>query len=693
VPRLGRNFRRGTRRQNWGRPTVPPPPPPEDITDFAAGSPGVTSVPLTWTASPTDDATTKIYQSSTPTPSFPADYTLVATKSAGVESHTATGLTADTTYYWVAVPNTVEGGDGDPTDAVSATTLEEGSQTLINFPDDFTYLGARTIGSSGSGQSYDTHGGLALRYEASDATQPKHLLGTGWGTSNYGVWEIRVPTTWSNPADFNPASYSACTFVKDYYRTPYEGTTGTDGATPEAGSTTFTSASANFQSWMEGMTFVVASGTNVVPIVTGIASVTNSTTVVLSASPSPAGAASGALFAAYAVGASDLDGSFALGVDPDDPDRLVFAYNPGYEGAGTVGVAELNYAAGTATLQAFGRFGNPHKATGTSIHFAPADLAATLGAREFAGDGGYYSRVNEEGGASLGNSLYGLTDLDTLGLGYDQTAASTAMVSFIPFNDDGPGAGRGRMDRPEADEGNVDPAWDDSPGVNTKWSWNDRCQCSALIWTPTKRGWIVFGSYGRGRTIYLASGVVSAYYGHYVAVTDPLRFAPVSGLNPYDIQPDSVAAFEFPTIDYADPLYNPASFETAVTSIVSNPAKRVNEADGCVVTAPGHPFLSGQTVWVRNAEDGTYIGFWRWETIDASSGYIWNSSNSSFWPGTTSDNPECTVAYVDTLSTLEKPRGAVFDPDTNILYITVVKTWGATGTDSKLMLQAWQLNG
>jgi hypothetical protein len=156
VPRLGRNFRAGTRRLNWGRPTVvvPPTDPPGDITDLAAGSPTSTTIPLTWTASPTPGATTKIYQSSTPTPSFPADYTLVATKSAGVESHTASSLTPETEYSFVAVPNTAAGGDGNPAGPVSATTTAGGAQELVT-KSDLTYLGSfvpprgRTIVSEG----------------------------------------------------------------------------------------------------------------------------------------------------------------------------------------------------------------------------------------------------------------------------------------------------------------------------------------------------------------------------------------------------------------------------------------------------------------------------------------------------------------------------------------------------------------
>jgi hypothetical protein len=143
VPRLGRNFRAGTRRLNWGRPTVvvPPTDPPEDITDLAAGSPTSTTIPLTWTASPTAGAVTKIYQSSDPTPTFPGDYTLVATKAAGVEAHTPSGLSNSTTYYFRAVPNTTAGGDGNPTDAVSATTTAGGAQELVAKAD-LTYLGS-----------------------------------------------------------------------------------------------------------------------------------------------------------------------------------------------------------------------------------------------------------------------------------------------------------------------------------------------------------------------------------------------------------------------------------------------------------------------------------------------------------------------------------------------------------------------
>ena len=688
MPRLGRNFRRGTRRLNWGRPTVPPPPPPEDITDFAAGSPGITSVPLTWTASPTAGATTKIYQSSTPTPTFPDDYTLVATKSAGVESHSATGLTADTTYYFVAVPNTVEGGDGNPTDAVSATTLEEGSQTLAVFPDDFTFLGARVVGSN----EYNGQG-LTYRYEASDATQPKHLLSLAFGGSPFGMYEFRIPTTWDSvPGDYNPNSYAsaALSVVKNYTRTPYAATQGTDGATPGAGSTTFTSATANFTPEMEGMscTIVPQGGSvNISATLTVVVSYVSPTEITVQHSPSPSGAGSGALFVVDAAGAQDLDGAFTFGVAPDNETTL-WIHNTGYTGVGYAGWSTLDYASGTGTFNTGPiTFDYGWKSTGAMVQWLPAELAAILGVDVVAGVGGYYS-ILSTGSVSMGPALYGL--VDPLSTAPGGVVTTVPLMSFVTGSSGTPGAGKDRGNRPEPDIGNVDSAWDDSPGVNNKWNWNDRVRAGAIVWTPTKRAFLSFGEFGRLQTGYIESTIRTAYWGNYAASTDPLRFAPVSEDDPWEIQPDVIQLYQCPVLNPDELTYNPSASGLAVTSITSDSGKTISSVDGAVVTAPGHGSAGGIFIFL-GSDVGQYNQMFRFTPIDADTGYINNTSVTAPWVGTTANNAGMTMTPVAD-GTVERVRGAWFDNDTGILYQIVNKGWGVTGTESKLLLLGWQLN-
>jgi len=691
MPRPGR-FRMGTRRLNWGRPTVPPPPPPEDITDFAAGSPGITSVPLTWTASPTAGATTKIYQSSTPTPSFPADYTLVATKSAGVESHTATGLTADTTYYWVAVPNTVEGGDGDPTGPVSATTLEEGSQTLAVFPDDFTFLGARVVGSN----EYDGQA-LTIRTESSDATQPKHLLALAHAGSPYGIYEFRVPTTWDSvPGTYNPNSYASAALpvIKNYTRTPYAATQGTDGATPGAGSFFLDSATADFQSWMVGMscTIVPQGGSvNISPTLTNVAEWISSTRIRVNHSPSPSGAGSGALFVVDAAGAQDLDGAFTIGVDPSDNETIVWIHNTGYTGEGYAGWSTLDYASETGTFAGGPvSFDYGWKSTGSMVMWLPAELAAILGVDVVAGVGGYWSILGT-GGTSMGPALYGLADLLSTAPG--GVVTTVPLQSFTTGAVLTPGAGKGRGDRPEPDIGNVDPAWNDSPGVNTKWNWNDRSRAGVVIWTATKRAFISFGEFGRVQTGYVQGQIYTAYWGNYAASTDPLRFAPVSEDDPWTIQPDEIQLYECPVLNPDELTYNPSASGLAVTSITSDSGKTIQDVDGCVAVVPGHGVAGGGAIFiVEGADIPQYTQMFLFTPIDADSGYLNNTSVTAPWVGGTSSNPGITMSPVAGVQP-ERVRGAVFDPDTGILYQIVDKRWGATGTESKLLLLGWQLNG
>jgi hypothetical protein len=93
-------------------------PPPEPPTSFAAGTPTTTTIPLTWIASATDGASTKIYRSL----SSGSGFSLLTTKGAGTESHIDTGLTPGTTYYYHAVANTVDGGDSSITTETSGTT-------------------------------------------------------------------------------------------------------------------------------------------------------------------------------------------------------------------------------------------------------------------------------------------------------------------------------------------------------------------------------------------------------------------------------------------------------------------------------------------------------------------------------------------------------------------------------------------
>jgi hypothetical protein len=94
---------------------IQPPAPP---TSFLSGSPTSTTIDLTWTASATAGASTKIYRSI----SSGSGFVLIATKGVGEQSHTDTGLTPGTTYFYYAIANTIDGGDSAPTSETSTAT-------------------------------------------------------------------------------------------------------------------------------------------------------------------------------------------------------------------------------------------------------------------------------------------------------------------------------------------------------------------------------------------------------------------------------------------------------------------------------------------------------------------------------------------------------------------------------------------
>lgn len=90
-----------------------------------------------------------------------------------------------------------------------------GGPTGLLTPSDFTYLGAyRVPRSPGAGESFYGNG-LALRREASDATNPVHLLSAGYNaTPNHVVYEWRDATPETHSTTLS--AYPEATVVKAY---------------------------------------------------------------------------------------------------------------------------------------------------------------------------------------------------------------------------------------------------------------------------------------------------------------------------------------------------------------------------------------------------------------------------------------------------------------------------------------------
>jgi hypothetical protein len=289
----------------------------------------------------------------------------------------------------------------------------------------------------------------------------------------------------------------------------------------------------------------------------------------------------------------------------------------------------------------------------------------------------------------MGPAQYGLVDFFSTAFG--GTVTTVPLQSFTTGSVEFPGAGRGRANRPEPDNGNVNPAWDDSPGVNNKWNWNDRCDASVVIWTPTKRAVITFGVVGRVQTGYVQGTINTAYWGSYASSTDPLRYAPVSEDDPWEIQPDVTQIYPIPVLNPDEQTYNPSASGIAITQITSDSGKTIEDVDGAVVTAPGHGYAGGICIFL-GSDVAQYNQMFLFTAIDADSGYINNTSVTAPWVGTTANNAGMTMTPVSTGS-VERVRGAWFDHDDGILYQLVDKRWGETGLQSKLLLLGWQLNG
>ena len=650
------------------------PPPPGDITDFAAGSPGITAVPLTWTASPTAGAVTKIYQA-TVGGSFPTNFTLVATKSAGVESHTATGLAAETTYYWVAVPNTVEGGDGDPTAEVSATTLAEGSQTVVNFENDFTFEGMVQLPTGAAGGETKYGRGLTYRYEPSDTTQPHHLLSTAYGTpTRFGVYEFRVPTSWG-AANFNPASLPSATVVKSYGRTPYYYYSTVSDVACASGSTTLTSASGQFAPWMAGQRFYMQSGTNFATSLRQVAAYVSPNEIRLNTTPTTGGAGSSGGFIVDLMAGDFLDGSLSIGWDEDN-DVLLWSVSGGYDNFGRFAAAQLNYAAGTASCS-HGPFtcGTGHKAISGDWNFLPADLAELFGGRRHLMHGSGYLSILGTADCSMGPSAIATNDPTAAARG--TVLGSTAHLGYHPYVG-APQAGRGLCNRAEADTGHVDSGWNDAPGVNTKWNYNDRIGGTAVIWDGLKRGLLAFSTIGRQKTGYIGSGIYSVRWGHSVCEYDPLDL--VGSTPRYEHQPNTYLV-EFPTTNYATAKYNVPDAGVDVTSVASDGSKSISNTTGCVVTAPGHGVgVNGAWVFLEGCATGQHNrGLW-FTPIDANSGYVYNTSVGALWVGATDTNAGMKMYFARNY--YDKVLGAKYVPALGRLFVLML-VYGTSGVSGE----------
>jgi hypothetical protein len=500
---------------------------------------------------------------------------------------------------------------------------------------DFTYLGAYRVPADGGIASQQAwYGkGLALRREASDGTNPVHLISTvkgDGGNVNNGVfeWRDREPST-----EFGTVvtSYPQAAVVKTY-------------------NDVFSSKK------------VQHLGTEV--------------------------------DAEFGLG---TDGRFGLYWDETDSRLYwLYGDTYNSHGADwCIGYSTLNYAANTGTGFGPWRFydgasGQGFKSMCSGMVPVPAAYAASYlsGKRLAVGLGGYGSLV-ASGDTSLGPSL---TAVEPPAGGATQhtdwPGAQTPLVGYWPYNDT-PGAGRGRWSRFE-DMTSFSYPTDNWPVG--KYQWADNVGGAVWIDNATKYGVLFFGAYCRDINQYVESTVPAVHYGHYWSIYDPYQFAPAGGGNRYDVQPVHNYRYEYPTIDYTQGFY--AGYATkAVTSITSDSGKTYDAVDGATVSCTSHGFIVGNNVRIKGASLAEYNAIWNVQSVPNANSFCLTNGNITSPTNWSGNAPTGTITAQKVEDFFDPVRGAAFDPVTNKLYVYVSVSYGVNNADGQVMVHVYQVAG
>lgn len=517
----------------------------------------------------------------------------------------------------------------------------------LTWPDDFTYLGAYVVPAPAAGDD-DYAFGLALRYEASDATNPVHLISAAFhsGAGNAGfmghAWEWRDATPTIPASPTNPASYGTATKMKDY-----GSLYGTPGGTFKRKYYIDTDLIA----WTE------------------------------------------------VYGTCPVGGLF---YDLTD-ERLYWTYADTYSGAAGneennyhFGYSELNYGAGTATPHGPWRLDTAkYKAGMQGLVDVPAAFCSASGlasTKRLATGFGGSACVISAGDSSIGPAITAF--VPPSGGATEETAlASTPLIGYWPYNG-APGAGRDRATRPAGSEyihSGTNPfdsgAWDVD-----KWTWTDgRFAGGVWIHGTSKAGLVTVHTLGGGLFSYWNAQVAAEKVIDLVSVFSEADLAEVvAGTSArYEIQPTSTV-LQFDAVDYTAVPYVSNVLATIAT-ITSDSGQLQSTYNATVTTNAAHGLSTGGAVSIRGtSSDSSYGGNWQVDVVDSTSFKIRNLSNGQFnWSGTAATggsvrtivgNPGDTGAGIGI-------KGLAYDPNTQKLYLLFRHTTSAT-----LMVAVWSVD-
>lgn len=504
---------------------------------------------------------------------------------------------------------------------------------------DLSYLGAylAPYTTDGSEERFGT--GFALRYETTDVTNQVHFVSGAFAPGDCNSvpidgalfeWRDATPTSGA-PDPLDPANYSTATLVK---------------------------------TWGD-----IYGGKR--------QSIINGSTVCMNS--------------------SEL-GGWGFYVDSSNWNRIFWNYGNIYSGEATnecnswyIGYSDLVYSSGASTSHGpWTMTGQGWKSGMTGFIGIPHTFANSyLGGKYIGvGLGGYKSLVSSCD-ASMGVSVTAINDP---GAATEKTdLANTSLVGYWPYAD-GPGAGKGRETR----EGTLLTPIDGWPA--NKLGWTDYISGGAWLTTQDglRSGPCFVETHAQGLTSYTNATIWSEYYQNWIACysADDLQAVAQGSNIRYVIEPTNRWQILFPGTDYTSSLYNPVT--TSITGITS-----VNGESVATVHWPGHGFTPvgsntcggidfAATIGVTGADQNEYNGIWGiCDVIDDNYFKYTNNSSAPIFDGVTATG---TLLYHHVNLTPDSILGASYDSTTHKFYVLTAPTKGATGLQTRLYVQVYQIN-